>query len=217
MPFLMRSTNGDIYFRLENCCGVVSLAGFTEAIESFTGKTLSQPESEKFIEEFLQNTRNCITKVGRKHGKRMFAAILQSPEASTRLAHLDIEKYGIAKVNYSGNREQPFYTTTRHIPLQIGNFASVPSEQLDLQKRLKSICLGGNLAIIELDETETKPEDIAKLTLNLLGNHGFDFFTYNRSFTYCSKCQKSWSGNLHKCPSCGSMGTLVEFNRFNRT
>jgi anaerobic ribonucleoside-triphosphate reductase len=44
-----------------------------------------------------------------------------------------------------------------------------------------------------------------------------EFFTYNRRVTYCSNCRKSWFGSLHKCPSCGSMGTLVTFDRFSST
>jgi anaerobic ribonucleoside-triphosphate reductase len=217
LPFLMQSINGDTYFRLENCNGIINLTGFAEAVESFTGKPLSTEESAKFTAELVQNMQTYVSKMGRKHGKRLFPAVLYSPEASARLAQLDVEKYGVAKVRFSGTREKPFYATTRRMVLQAGSFLSVPSEQLDVQRRLKGLGAGGSLVAIDVAGSENKPEDLAKLTANLMEKHGVEFFTYNRIVTYCSNCQKSWFGNLHKCPACGSIGTLVNFDRYNST
>jgi anaerobic ribonucleoside-triphosphate reductase len=73
------------------------------------------------------------------------------------------------------------------------------------------------LTIIDIDASEENPDELMKLTLNLMQNHGVELLTYNRSMTYCKNCQKSWFGNLHRCPSCGAIGTLVEFNRFSNT
>jgi anaerobic ribonucleoside-triphosphate reductase len=217
LPFLMQTINGDTYFRLENSSGIINITGLNEAAESFIGKPLINVESAKFAQELAQNIQVYITKMGRKHGKRLFPAILRSPEASARLAQLDIEKYGLGKVKFSGTRENPFYPTTRRLPLQVGNFLSVGTEQLDAQQNLKALNSGANLIIIDLHGSESKPEDLMKLTLSLMENHKAEFFTYNRASTYCSNCQKSWFGSIHKCPSCGSMGTLLEFDRFSST
>jgi len=214
LPFLMQITNGDTYFRLENCSGVINFAGFKEAVESFTGKPINSEESVKFAKELVQTTQAYIAKIGRKHGKRIAPAILQSPEASSRLAQLDIEKYGVAKVKFSGTRDKPFYSTTKRMQLRPGNFLSVQSDELDAQKMLKGWSSGGTLVAIDTNGTEVKPEDLSKLTLSLMENHGIEFFTYNRAVTYCGGCQKSWFGKLHKCPSCGSMGALVDFDGF---
>jgi ribonucleoside-triphosphate reductase len=217
LPFLMQNTSGDAYFRLENCSSIINLAGLKEAVESFTGKSLNQEESLKFAEEIAQNAVAAVHKMGRKHGKRLFPAILHSPEASDRLAQLDIEKYGVAKVKFSGTRETPFYSTTRRLQLQTGNFAYVPAEALDLEKKLRSLNAGGNLTIIDMNGLENKPEELLKLTTQLMQNQPVEFLTYNRKITYCQNCSKSWFGDLHKCPSCGSIGTLVTFDRFNST
>ncbi len=45
MPFLLQKTGGDTYFRLENCSRIVSLAGFREAVETFTEKSITSEES----------------------------------------------------------------------------------------------------------------------------------------------------------------------------
>jgi len=217
LPFLMQTINKDTYFRLENSSGIVNLAGVSEAVESFTGKPIGHIENVKFALELVQNMQAYVNKMGRKHGKRLFPSILRSPESSGRLAQLDIEKYGLAKVKFSGTREKPFYATTRRMSIQPGNFLSVGTDQLDAQRNLKALNGGANLTIIDMNASETKPEDLLKLTLSLMENNKAEFFTYNRVVTYCSNCQKSWVGNLHKCPSCGSMGALLTFDRFNDT
>ena len=217
LPFMMQSTNGDTYFRLENCSSIVNFAGFKEAVESFTGKSLSQEESLKFAEETVQATMAFVNKVGRKHGKRLFPAIIHSPEASARLAQLDVEKFGIAKVKFSGDREKPFYSTTRRLRLQTGNFLSIPLEQLAIEQKMKGLNQGGNLTLIEMSDAENKPDELLKLTTHLMEKQAMEFFTYTRKVTYCQNCRKSWFGDLHKCPSCGSIGTLVPFDRFTAT
>jgi anaerobic ribonucleoside-triphosphate reductase len=217
LPFIMQSVNGDMYFRLENCSSIINLAGLKETVETFTGKNISSADSLKFAEEIVQNAITGIHKMARKHGKRMFPAILHSPEASSRLAQLDIEKYGVAKVRFSGTREKPFYSTTRRMQLQSGNFLYVASEQIDVEQKLRGLNAGGNLTIIEMNGSENKPEELAKLTTLLMEKQTVEFLTYNRKVTFCNNCRKSWFGDLHKCPSCGSIGTLVTFDRFDST
>jgi anaerobic ribonucleoside-triphosphate reductase len=217
MPFMTQSSNGDTYFRLENCSRIINFAGFTESVETFCGKNLNNEESIKFAEEMVQNVLAFTHKLGRKHGKRLFPAMLRSTEASERLAQLDVEKYGIAKVKFSGTREKPFYSTTKRLNLQVGSFPQVSSEPLEIEKKLKSLNTGGNLNIIELGINEYKPEELLNFTKNLAENQALEFFTYNRIITYCENCRKSWLGTLHKCPSCGSISTLTVFNRFDST
>ena len=216
LPFLMQDNNGDIYFRLETCSGIINLAGLKETVERFTGKPLDHQESLTFAEEITQNAQTYLHKIGRKHGRRLFIGIVHNNEASTRLAQLDIEKFGIAKVKFSGTRDKPFYSTARRLHLQAGNFASVPSGQLDWEHKL-GLNAGGNLTIIEMSTVEHKPEELLKFTIHLMQNQSIEFLTYNRIATYCLNCQKSWVEKLHKCPSCGSIGTLVLFDRFFAT
>jgi ribonucleoside-triphosphate reductase len=217
LSFMMQSTNGDTYFRLENCSSIINLAGFSECVESFCGKNLNSEESVKFAEEIIQNLLMFKHKIGRKYGKRLFTAMLRSLEASERLAQLDVEKYGVAKVKFSGTREKPFYATTRRMQLQAGNFLYIPSESLEIEQKLKGLNAGGSLSIIELEEKQYAPEELMGMTKQLVEKQNVEFFTYNRRITYCANCKKSWFGALHKCPSCGSMSTLVKFDRFSST
>jgi anaerobic ribonucleoside-triphosphate reductase len=217
LPFIMQRSNGDTYFRLENCSRIINFAGFQESVESFCEKNISHEESVKFAEEIVKNVLTYRRKIGRKHGKRLFPVVLRSLEASGRLAQLDIEKYGIAKVKFSGTREKPYYSTTKRLNLEVGNFPYIPAESLEIEQKLKGLNAGGSLNIIELESNKYTPEELMNLTEHLIKNQDLNFFTYNRVNTYCHNCKKSWFGVLHKCPSCGSMSTLTTFDRFVST
>jgi ribonucleoside-triphosphate reductase len=217
LPFMTQNSNGDTYFRLENCSHIINFAGFNESVETFCEKNISHEESVKFAEEMVHTVSAFRHKGGRKHGKRLFPAVLRNLEASVRLAQLDVEKYGVAKVKFSGTRENPFYSTTKRFTLQVGNFPYIPSELLEIEQKLKGLNSGGSLSIIELEDKEYKPEELMNLTRHLVENQALEFFTYNRIITYCDNCKKSWFGTFHKCPSCGSMGTLTTFDRFAST
>jgi anaerobic ribonucleoside-triphosphate reductase len=214
LPMLSQRLNGDTYFRLENCSRIINFAGLEEAVEAFCGKSLVDEESVGFAEEIGQNVLAFSHKVGRKHGKRLYPAMLLSHEASERLAQLDVEKYGVAKVKFSGTREKPYYQISKRLSLQSGEFPSVPSEQLDVVQRLGGLGVGGGLGIIELGEAAFEAEELMGLTAHLVAGRALEFFTYNRVVSYCDNCRRSWFGILHKCPSCGSISTLRVFDRF---
>ncbi len=217
LPFMTQKSNGDVYFRLENCSRMINLAGFRESVESFCGNDLSHEETVKFAEELVGYLIGFKRKLSRRYGKRLFPTVLCSLESSVRLAQLDIEKYGVAKVAFSGTRDKPYYSTTKRLYLQPGDFPYVSSEYLELEQKLKDLNAGGSLDIIELEENEYQPEQLLKLTEHLIKNEFIEFFTYNRIATYCDSCKKSWFGAVHKCPSCGSIGTLTTFDRFAST
>jgi anaerobic ribonucleoside-triphosphate reductase len=216
-PFITQRSDGDTYFRLQNCSRLINLAGFNESAEAFCGKSMSSEQSREFREELIQNLLAFKRKFSRRHGKRLFPVVLPSVEASRRLAQLDIEKYGVAKVKFSGSREKPFYSTTSRLTLQAGDTPIILSETLDMEQKLSGLKTGGGLSIIELEDSKYTPEELMKLTEHLVNNRYLEFFTYNRKVAYCANCKKSWLGILHKCPSCGSMSTLTKFDRFAST
>ena len=217
LPFLTQNATGDSYFRLENCSSLINLAGLKETMESFFPQSNVKEENLKFAEEIVQNTLAFKQKIGRKHGKRIFPTIIQSQEASERLAQLDIEKYGVAKVKFSGTRDKPFYSTSKRIRLEPSNSLNVQPQSLEFNQKLKNWNAGANLTVIELEQAEYKPADLMNLTKQLIENQTVELFTYNRKITYCSNCKKSWIGTLNKCPSCGAVSTLSLFDKFNST
>ncbi len=217
LPFLMQKANGDTYFRLENCSRIIALAGFREAIEAFTEKNIAAQESRLFAEEAITSLLAFKVKLGRKYGKRIYPAVLGNQEAAERLALLDIERYGVAKVKFSGTRDKPFYSTLKRIPIKAAQPLTAPQGTLEMAQLTKGLNGGGSLDIFELEGGEYKAEALLDLTLRIIDNDASEFFTYNRAISYCDNCKKNYYGTLHKCPSCGSMSTLTTFDRYIST
>ena len=210
LPFIMQGANGDQYFRLENCSRIINLVGLKEAVETVCMKSVTDEQSLEFMDLVAQNILTFTHKMSGRHGKRLFPAEVPCPEASERFAQLDIERYGIGKVKFSGTRERPFYSSVRVLNLKDGDF---PQELLAVQRKLNNLTLGGSLTVIELEET-FDPDKLLSLTNRLLAENMAEFFSYSRKLTYCTNCKRSWLSLLHKCPSCGSVNTLTFFNRF---
>ena len=213
LPFITQGGNGDQYFRLENCSRIVNLAGLKEAAEAVTEKSISDEKTLAFAAELTENVSAYIHKIGRRRGKRLSPAILPSYQASERLAQVDMERYGIAKVKFSGSRDKPFYSTISNLTLTAGK---LPQEHLAFESKLAEAHGGGSLMAIDLGEAKHEPQELMETTKQLVQGHA-DLFTYERKMTYCVNCKKSWFGLLHKCPSCGAVGALAFFDRFANT
>ena len=183
----------------------------------FTQKNINSVESRKFAEEIIQHIMAFRRKLSRKYGKRLYAVIFGNVEASERLAKLDIERFGVAKVKFSGTRDKPYYSTSKRFLLKPDGFLALSTEALETAQKLEGLNTGGNLNIIELENAEYNPEALMKLTQRLIENQTIEFFTYNRLVSSCDNCKKNWFGTLHKCPSCGSMSSLTTFDRFVST
>ncbi|MDR2202863.1 MAG: hypothetical protein LBE76_00870 [Nitrososphaerota archaeon] len=217
LPFLLKNTHSDPYLRLDNCTKIINLAGLTEAIETFTKKNIHDTESQKLLNDITQTLTTIRQKNIRKHGKRLYNTIINNKEASERLAQLDIEKYGIAKIKYTGTRDKPYYTTTPRLKPQT-NTLTIPTEETTLSQKIFELTTNGTLTIINLDTNNITPEELLNLTRHLITqNKPIDFFTYNRILTYCRNCKKIWFGIQHKCSTCNSMSTLNIIDQFNAT
>jgi anaerobic ribonucleoside-triphosphate reductase len=217
LPFLTQNTTGDAYFRLDTCSSIVSFAGLEEAVEAFLPQSKSKDEKLKFVEEIVQATVGGKQRIGKKYRKRIFPSIIQSHEASERLAQLDIEKYGVAKVKFSGTRDKPFYSTSKRIQLDQTNPLHIQEQSLEFSQKTKNWTTGANLTIIELNETLCKPEELLNLTQQLIKMPTIELLTYNRKITYCFNCNESWIGTQSKCPSCSAVSTMIVFDRFSGT
>ncbi|MGD6851976.1 MAG: anaerobic ribonucleoside-triphosphate reductase [Candidatus Bathyarchaeia archaeon] len=217
LPFLLQKTHGDTYFRLENCTRIINLAGFREAVETFTEKPMGTKESVAFTEEVIADLLSFKQKVGRRYGKRLYAVVLGNREAAERLAQLDIERFGVAKVKFSGTRDKPFYSTVKRITIKAGQPLVAPPGTVEMAKVTRGLTAGGCLDLYQLEGAEFTAEALMDLTKRIIENDASDFFTYNRTVSYCSNCKKNHYGTLHKCPSCGSMSTITTFDRFVTT
>jgi len=210
LPFLTQKANGDSYFRVENSTRQIGLVGIGEAVESFAGK--SPYEDSKALgvaEEILSFIHSGVRKTMRKPENRPMAAMIPNFEAAKRLAELDVERYGWGRVRVRGTKEQPFYTDLAAVPIQAG---AALEERLKIEERLQQQATGGHLTVLQLEDAEQNPDALLSTTKRILTTR-VGLFTYNRNFAYCSRCRKTFLGRQLKCPSCGSVDSLVNFSR----
>ena len=178
---------------------------------------MGDEESRKFTEEVITALLAFKQKLGRKYGKRLYPAVLVDREAAERLAQLDVERYGVAKVKFSGTRDKPYYSTIKRIQIKAAQNLIAPTGTIEMAQTTKGLTTGGSLDVYELDGDEFNPEALLDLTKRIIENQASEFFTYNRTICFCGNCKKNWVGTLHKCPSCGSMSALTTFDRFTST
>lgn len=211
LPSLSRKAGGDQYFRLENSSRQVSPVGLNEAAIGFTGKSIHEDNGAlKFAEEIMQYLSDFIKKYTRKPETRPVLAIVPCYEAAKRLAELDVEHYGWANVHTRGTKEQPLYTDM----VAVSPEANISwQESLRMEERFHQLAFGGHLAVLQLAEAEQDPNEFLRVTKQIAATYKIGLYAFNRNFTHCGHCRKTFFGQPSKCPSCGSVSALVFYKR----
>ncbi len=210
LPFLAQRINGDHYFRLENATHLISFVGLNETVKSLSGKYVYEDKEALSLAQELVSSLSRAFQRYVKPRTRVYPSMVSSPEAAERLAELDVERYGWAQVHVQGTKENPFYTDMVAAPLE----APISwEERMSIEGRFHKSTPGGHLAVIQLADKETNPNDLLSATKHGLETHNLGLYAYGRNLAHCNRCQKTYLGILSKCPLCGSVDTLVCFSR----
>jgi ribonucleoside-triphosphate reductase len=210
-PFLMQKTDGDQYFRIENAVRLISFVGLNETIQAFFDKPLKlDGETLDFAKKTVSYLSSDIEKYSKRPETRASLAMLPAADAAKRLAELDAEKYGWAKVRAQGTREQPFYTNLVALPLDV---EVSWKDRLRVEERFHKLTPGGHLAVVPLADVEQEPAELLAITRDVTRSYGIGLYAFNRNLAYCASCQKIFYGKLERCPSCGSVNMLQSFSR----
>jgi len=211
LPFLMQKTDGDQYFRIENAVRLISFVGLNETIQVFFDKPLKQEgETLDFAKKIVSYLSSDVERYSKRPETRASLAMVPAADAAKRLAELDAEKYGWAKVRAQGTREKPFYTSLVALPLSVNMSWK---ERFRVEEQFHRLTPGGHLAFVSLADVEQDPDDLLAVTRDVAGNYGVGFYVFNRNLAYCASCQKTFYGKLMKCPACGSVSMLQSFSR----
>jgi len=211
LPILSQLTAGEAYFRLENSLRTISIVGLDEAIKAHIGSHITESKNSL---DFAMKTINHMNAYTRKRSRKPHTRIALSQttddKAAQRLAELDVEKYGWARVCAQGTKEAPYYTTMPVTPLELN---TPINDRLQLESAFHSMLTGGHLLPIQLDEPEQNPEKLLAITEHICQNYNIGLFTFTRNLTYCSNCRKTFGGLKVKCPDCKSSNTLTAYSR----
>jgi len=176
-----------------------------------TGEAIQEsPDSLSFAEKIVSHLADQVGRYGKRIGIRLHLGLPSNFEAATRLAQLDIERYGLGTVLTQGERENPYYTSLNVVPHHV----EMPLEDyLKIESQFHRLASGSHLAKISLDNLEVSPEELMSTTKKITDQYPIGLYTYDRTLTYCSNCRKTWHGEQLKCPICGSVNTLTQFKR----
>jgi len=211
LPFLTQKADGNHYFRLENATRLVSFVGLNETVESFLGKAINEDnEAIDFAKETVEHLSKTVQSYAKKPETRVALSMVPSTNTAKRLAELDVEHCGWAKVHVQGAREQPFYTDMVAVPLT--NKVSWRG-RLHIEEEFHELTPGSHLAIIQLADSKQDPDELLSTTKEIVKKYKVGLYAYNRNLAYCANCQKTFYGIPPKCPSCGSVNMLICFSR----
>ncbi|MFQ5758966.1 MAG: anaerobic ribonucleoside-triphosphate reductase [Candidatus Bathyarchaeia archaeon] len=211
LPFLSQKAGDNHYFRLENSSRLVSFVGLNEMVHSLLDKSIhDDSEATVFAEEVLKYLSKGVRGYTRKPETRASLSILPSTDAAGRLAELDVENCGWAKVHAEGTREQPFYTDMVAVPLT----TEIPwKDRLSIEEKFHELTHGGHLALLQLADSERDPHKLLSATREIVRMYNVGLYAFNKHLAYCANCKRTFNGILAKCPDCGSVNMLVCFSR----
>ncbi len=211
IPFLTHKVDSEPYARLENFTRLIGFAGLNEAVESLSGEPLyKEDKSTETAEQILRCIHDTVKKSLRKPERRPVTAMIPSVAAASRLARLDVERYGWGKVHVSGSKDHPFYTDLVAVPNQA---KTALERRLGIEERMQQFATGGHLTPIQVDDEQPDPVKLLSLSRQLASESKIGLYTFNRVLTYCNRCRKIVPGQPAKCPTCGSVEAVTSYRR----
>lgn len=212
LPFLIQGGRNDPYYRLEGSIFLLNLVGLNETVRSATKSTvLEGDEPLKFAGEIASYLTEVISRYSRRRDMRFAMSLAPNVEVSRRMATLDVERYGLAGVNVSGSKDRPYYSDISSI-----YDANMPLKRyLSIEERLQQLFSGSHVVRIPVSEDKADSESLLSITKEILSSSHIPLFTYDIPLTYCGSCNKIFRGERQKCPSCGSVSTIIKFMREN--
>jgi anaerobic ribonucleoside-triphosphate reductase len=212
LPFLTHRTTDEQYARFENFTRIIGFVGLCETVESLSGKPLySDAKSTDLAEHIAKHVDDYVKENSKKPESRPLAAMVPSASAAKRLALLDVERYGWAKVHVKGTKDQPVYTDLVAVPAE----AKIALDQrLKIEDRIQQLTPGGHFTPIQMDD-KLDSDELLSISKKLVSESRVGLYSFSRALTYCSQCKKIVPGQPTKCPSCSSVKALTSYNRIS--
>jgi len=213
LSMLAHESESEPYYRNQNSTRAISYVGLIEASRYHTGASADErKETNKFSLKTVGWIKKYVDTLSRNTNKRWVVGQSPFEYYSTRLAGLDIERFGREEVVLD-NKDEPYYSTDN---------ASKKPESLSLDEMLSEeaefhrLLSGGHMLTIALPDGKVPVEGILEVTKRIVNSFEVGMYAYARPLTHCLNCQTNSNSALQKCNSCGSSGAqLLNFDRLN--
>lgn len=198
LPLFSWHPNGAPYYDEHQASAEVGLLGLDEAITFHAHAPLEEKDSITLVKKIVESARKAVQE-SEAQGMTVRVGLHGSPEASSRLAQVDAERYGFSTIVHQGSKKSPYYTdmpalpTTRKIPF--GRRVAVEGE---IQRTIE----GDGLVTIPISQ-KVDAKELAVFYHDLVSS-GTRYFTFSKVVSYCQNCYTAHSGSQSKCQNCGS-------------
>ena len=197
LPVLTWQADGRSYCNPKDSNAEVGLLGLAEAVKHQTHAELWEKTNTVLAKKIVETAKHAIAEA--ESGKtKVRVGVHSSPEASSRLASIDAEKFGFSTIAYQGSKKYPYYTDVPAIPLtEKISFATRATIEGELQQMLDG---GAILPVIIRPKIDRAGLSTAS---RRLAEAGVRYFTYSQLYSRCQRCYVPMSGVVARCPNCG--------------
>jgi len=197
LPLLSWPTDGRRYYGSQPVAEI-SLLGASEAVKHHIRGDVDSKDSLAFLKKIIETARRAMSESDSRELK-IRVGLHPSPEASSRLAGIDAEKYGFSTIVYQGSKRYPYYTDVPVIPLtQKIPFQSRAFIEGEVQRFLD----GGSILPLLIGE-KTEAVSLRK-AFRLLAESGVKHFAFSKIMSRCQSCYHTETGAHGKCSRCNS-------------
>jgi len=210
LPLLFGTGQATPYLHEKTSTYAVAPLGLNEACLAHTGSELRK-ESLGFADKVLQELKKQTAAVVENSGMRFVIAQRPGDDAASRLAELDVERYGKSVVYEQSGRNYPYYTDLPGVPLT--SKISI-EERMAVEASLQASTPGGHLAVISVGPGITA-ENLMGLTSEARKN-GIRSLAYSRIYSFCKTCNQIVSGMVPSCTKCAS-DNVTHYGRSSAT
>ena len=197
LPLLSWQTDGSAYYGSQPMAEI-SLLGLNEAVKHHLKRDVDSKDSLVFVKKIIEAARRAVSESDSRK-LRIRVGLHASPEASSRLASIDAEKYGFSTIVYQGSKRYPYYTDVPVIPLT----HKIPfSPRASLEGEVQRFLDGGSILPLLIGE-KSSTAGLTKASQQL-GESGVKHFTFSRILSRCQSCYHIDTGVQAKCSKCNS-------------
>ncbi len=197
LPLLTWEADGSPYYDSRKTHGEIGLLGLAEAVKHHTKADLWEKSNAAIAKKIVEAAKQAVAEADAP-SLRVGVGLHSSPQASSRLASIDAEKFGFSTVIYQGSKKFPYYNDAPTVPLtQKLSLATRASIEGEFQK----IFDGGSLLNLFTDP-RTESREFQKTSAQL-AELGVQQFTFSSVYSRCRRCYTTFPGVLSKCENCG--------------
>ncbi len=210
LPLLSWQPDGEAYYGPNPVTAEIGLLGLGEALKYHTQSDLGGRHTGTLLKRIFETVKQAVSEGETPH-LRVRVGLHPSPEAASRLASIDSEKFGFSTLVYQGSKKHPYYTDIPFMPFDqktsLLNRASAEAE-------VQGLFDGGSILPVRIGPRADSSR-IARTT-SQLAEAGVRYFTYAGILSSCHRCHHTSTGLRTHCEKCNSDKLTILTGRSGR-